>query len=96
MRPLVPGDLYEVDIELWPTSVLIPAGFRLGLTISGRDYDHGNPVPWSKGGRTVSGSSIWTHRDERYRPRDVYAGDVTVHSGPGTPSRLLVPVIPKD
>ena len=96
MRPLVPGDLYEVDIELWPTSVLIPAGFRLGLTISGRDYDHGNPVPWSKGGRTVSGSSIWTHRDERYRPRDVYAGDVTVHSGPDTPSRLLVPAIPKD
>ena len=92
--PLVPGDRYEVDIELWPSAVLLPTGFRVALTVSGADYDHGQPVPWAKGARNVSGSSLWTHRDVRYRPREVYGGAVTVQTGGDTPSRLTLPGIP--
>jgi predicted acyl esterase len=36
--PVEPNQDYQVEIELWPTSVVIPAGYRLALTILGRDF----------------------------------------------------------
>jgi hypothetical protein len=35
-----------------------------------------------------------THNDASDRPRDVFAGTVTLHAGGGRESYLLVPVIP--
>ena len=37
-QPLAPGKLYELDVEVWPTSIVLPAGYRIGLTVRGRDY----------------------------------------------------------
>lgn len=36
--PVEPGADYVVEIELWPTSVIVPAGYRLALTVLGRDF----------------------------------------------------------
>ncbi len=38
VEPLTPGKVYPLDIEIWPTCIEAPAGFRLGLTIRGKDY----------------------------------------------------------
>ena len=38
--PVVPGTVYEADIEVLPTCVVAPAGYRLALTVQGRDYEY--------------------------------------------------------
>ncbi|GIO29714.1 MULTISPECIES: CocE/NonD family hydrolase [Paenibacillus] len=43
-EPLVPGQIYKVDVELRPTSLLLPAGYRLCLTIKGNGPAHNDPV----------------------------------------------------
>ncbi len=101
VEPLVPGEPVAVDVEIWPTSLALPAGSRLGLSVQGADYDHGLPdevlqsgerLAWSA--KTTRGSGPYVHTDERARPRDIYGGAVTVHTGGEHESWLLVPFIP--
>lgn len=95
VRPLWPGEVYELDVEIWPTCVVIPAGYRIGLTILGRDFEHdAEPFVWTKAGVTFRGSSFWLHDDERYRPREIYDNEVTLWCGGNRPSHLLLPIIP--
>jgi predicted acyl esterase len=94
-EPLVPGTPVALDIELWPTSIVVPAGHRLALTVRGRDYE------WqaSTGARLsnfkneLKGCGPFLHDDPRDRPRSVFAGRTTLHAGPGHESWLLLPVI---
>ena len=37
--PLKPGEVVELDIEIWPTCIVVPRGYRLALTIRGKDYE---------------------------------------------------------
>ncbi|MEK6711777.1 MAG: CocE/NonD family hydrolase, partial [Nitrospinota bacterium] len=90
-QPLAPGQVYELDIEIWPTSIVIPPGFRLGLSVRGRDYVwQGSERPSGE----ATGCGPFLHDDPRARPADIFGGKVTVHMGPGQPSHLLLPVIP--
>ena len=96
-EPLTPGEVYEVDIEIWPTSVIIPAGYTLALTVQGIDFDHGlpdddNDLGWLTGMRGVG---PFFHADPQDRPDDVFTGRVTVHSGGTQDSYLLVPFVPR-
>jgi predicted acyl esterase len=94
-QPLVPGDVYEVDVEVWPTSVIVPAGYTLALTVQGKDYENGrggSDVGWMPG---MSGVGPFRHTDPGDRPADVFGGTVTVHTGPGRSSYLLVPFVPR-
>ncbi|MFD5329993.1 CocE/NonD family hydrolase C-terminal non-catalytic domain-containing protein, partial [Streptomyces sp. NPDC127092] len=38
--PLAPGTVYESDVEIWPFSIVAPAGYQIGLSIRGQDYAH--------------------------------------------------------
>ena len=95
-RPLKPGEVVEVDIEIWPTCVVLPAGYRIGVTIRGKDYEY----PGSSGGRLSNfknellGCGPFLHDDPRDRPAAVFGGKVTLHFGPQHPSYILLPVIP--
>ena len=40
VQPLKPGVPVELDVEIWPTSIVVPAGYRIALTIRGKDYEH--------------------------------------------------------
>lgn len=40
-QALTPGEPVVLDIEIWPTCIVVPAGYTLALNIRGRDYDHG-------------------------------------------------------
>lgn len=90
-EPLVPDERYELDIEIWPTCLVIPAGYQLALSVLGRDFDHGLPGPESHLGPQMRGSSFFTHEG---RPADVYGRRVSVYSGPDQQSFLVLPVIP--
>ena len=94
-EPLSPGEPVALDIELWPTSIVVPAGHRLALTVRGRDYE------WqaSTGARLsnfkneLKGCGPFLHDDPRDRPRPVFAGRTTLHAGPGHEAWLLLPIV---
>ena len=93
---LAPGKAAQLDIELWPTSIVVPAGHRLALTVRGRDYE------WQKstGARLsnfkneLRGCGPFLHDDPRDRPASIFEGRTTLHFKPESPSYLLIPVIP--
>ena len=92
-EPLIPGQVYELDIEIWPTCIVIPAGYRLALSVSGKDYEYSDlatSVHWFR----MRGCGPFVHDDPDDRPADVYGGMVQIRCGGTYPSHLLVPVIP--
>ncbi|MPZ62881.1 MAG: CocE/NonD family hydrolase, partial [Propionibacteriales bacterium] len=40
VQKLTPGEVYELDIEIWPTGIVIPPGYRMSLQVRGRDYEY--------------------------------------------------------
>jgi predicted acyl esterase len=94
VQPLVPDEIYELAVEIWPTCIVIPPGYRLALSVLGRDFDHGLSVAGHSSGRGMRGAGPFLHNDPTDRPPRIFDNQVTVHSGPAFPSHLLVPVIP--
>jgi predicted acyl esterase len=96
-QPLVPGTIYRLDIEIWPTSIVLPAGYRLGFTIRGRDYEYPGPAgQLSNIANPMRGCGPFLHDDPRDRPAEIFGKRITIHCGPETPSSLLVPIIPQE
>jgi predicted acyl esterase len=95
-QPLKPGEPVELDIELWPTSIVLPAGCRLALSIRGRDYEYPGP----SGGRLsnfkneLRGCGPFLHDDPRDRPSDIFGGTTTLHFARGRQPYLLLPIVP--
>lgn len=93
-QPLTPGQVVELDVEIWPTSLVLPAGYRLALTIQGRDFEFEGDGPWPEAnGVQMRGHAVFVHRDERDRPAEIFAGETTLYSEPGRESYLTVPLI---
>jgi len=96
LQPLKPGEVAQLDVELWPTSIVVPAGHRVALSVRGKDYE------WQKstGARLsnfkneLRGCGPFLHDDPRDRPAAVFGGRVTIHAAPGRESYVLVPVVP--
>jgi predicted acyl esterase len=96
VQSLTPGETYEVDVEVWPTCIVVPRGYRIALTVRGKDYIYGGES--SAGSKTLgqkwTGCGPFRHDDPRDRPAAVFGGDVTVHTGPQRQAYLLLPIIP--
>jgi uncharacterized protein len=90
-QPLAPGGIYEIDVEIWPTCIVLPAGYRLALDIRGSDFMRAS----ANADPLRSGSGPWLHDDAFDRPMSIFGGETTIHTGPGRESFLLLPVIPK-
>ena len=94
---LTPGEIYELDIEILPTCIVIPAGYRIGLTVRGKDYVY----PGATGAKLsnmkhpFTGVGPFTHNHPKDRPPEIFDGQVTIHTGGSHQSYLLCPVIPK-
>lgn len=80
-QKLVPGEPVALDIEIWPTSIVLPRGYRLHLTVQGADF-------------VVTPPGRLTHNHPRDRDPAAFGGTNTLHSGPGRESYLLLPLIP--
>ncbi len=96
-EPLAPGKVYELDIEIWPTSIVVPAGYRIALTVRGKDYEY----PGGGGARLktfvneMKGCGPFIHDDSDDKPASLFGGKTTIHAGGRTPSFVLLPVIPR-
>lgn len=93
-EPLTPGEVYEADVEVWPTSIVVPAGYRIGLVVAGRDYDHGLPDRTPAFGREQSGSGPYWHEHPGDRDRPEYDGTTTLVADADRRPYLLLPVVP--
>jgi hypothetical protein len=97
VEPLIPGEVYECDIEILPTCIVLPAGWRVALTVRGKDYEYEGELNefGEKFHYATRGTGGMTHDDSDNRPKDVFGGKVTLHAGGGRESCLLVPIIPR-
>jgi len=96
VQNLQPGEIYELDIEIVPTCIVIPKGYRIGFTVRGCDYEWPGGTTTGLGTHAASFSGVgnFKHSDPQDRPEEVFSGDVTLHTGPNHPSHVLLPVIP--
>jgi len=98
-EPLKPGQAYELDVEVWPTCIVVPKGYRIGLTVRGTDYEYPASAVGGLGdeiGRPFKGVGPFTHDDPRDRAAEVFGGDVTLHAGPDRQAYVLLPIIPQE
>jgi predicted acyl esterase len=93
---LRPGEIYPLDIEILPTSVVVPAGYRIGLSIRGRDYVYpgGGGARLSNMKNAFTGCGPFLHDNGRDRPPEIFAGRVTLHTSRDQPSYLQLPIVP--
>jgi hypothetical protein len=94
-EPLKPGQVYELDVEIWPTCIVVPKGYRIALTVRGKDYEwEGEATTLSNMKNPMRGCGPFVHDDETDRPPAIFGGRVTLHLGPKRPAHVLLPVIP--
>jgi len=95
-QPLKKGQTVELDIEILPTCIAVPAGYRVGVSIRGKDYEYGG----GSGGKLsnfkneLSGCGPFLHNDPRDRPPAIFGGTTTLHFGRGKAPYVLLPIIP--
>ena len=95
-QPLRPGEVITLDVEIWPTSIVVPKGYRIALTVRGKDYDY----PGGSGGRLsnfkneLTGCGPFLHDNPRDRPPEIFGGVTGLHFGGVARPYLLLPIIP--
>jgi predicted acyl esterase len=94
-QPLTPGLPVELDIEIWPTSIVVPRGYRLALTVRGNDYEvDGTDAAPAHAPYAMKGVGPFTHTNEQDRPPAIFGSTNTLHFAPGRAPYLLLPIIP--
>jgi predicted acyl esterase len=73
------GQVYTVNVEIWPTNVIAEKGGRIVFEVSSGD---------------TQGSGIFQHTSEVDRPRTKFAGRRNIHFGSGLENYVTLPVIP--
>jgi predicted acyl esterase len=97
LQPLRPGELVTLDVELVPTSIVVPAGHRIGLTVRGRDYEFAKSTGARLGHfkNELKGCGPFLHDDPRDRPPEIFHNEITLHMGGSDEAWLLLPIIPR-
>lgn len=77
--PLQPEKIYAVDVEVWPTNVVVLPGEKLCFEVSSGD---------------TQGCGIFQHDSPQDRRPEVFAGENRIHFGPQLENWVSLPVIP--
>jgi predicted acyl esterase len=98
VEPLVPGQVYGLDVEIWPSSIVVPPGYVLALSVRGNDYQYeGELSEFAKSFHYSNrGVGPYTHTDPDDRPAATFGAPVTLYTGGEHDSHLLAPVIPAE
>jgi predicted acyl esterase len=95
-RPLTPGEPVELDIEIWPTSIVVPPGYHLALTVRGKDYEvDGRDIALPNAPYPMKGVGPFLHIDPDDRPPEIFATRNTLHFAAGQQPYVLLPIIPE-
>jgi predicted acyl esterase len=95
-EPLTPGEIYECDIEIIPSCIVLPEGWRVALSVRGKDYEYEGELEefGKKFYYGTRGTGGMTHKDPDNRPSDIFGGKVKLYAGGQWGSYLLLPIIP--
>ena len=93
LQPLKPNEVYELDVEVWPTHIILPKDFTIALQVSGKDFERPLPPNVPNEAWVSRGSGPFLHNLAEDRPKDVFGGETTLYTGGEHSSYLLVPVI---
>jgi predicted acyl esterase len=94
--PLQQGQVVELDIEIWPTSIVVPPGYRLALSIKGKDYEvDGKDIALPNAPYPMKGVGPFLHIDPDDRPPGIFATQNTLHFSERQRPYLLLPIIPE-
>ncbi|KPI43802.1 uncharacterized protein AB675_6159 [Cyphellophora attinorum] len=77
--PLTPGEVYQVDVEVWPTNVVFAPGDKLVFEVSSGD---------------TQGAGLFEHNSKEDRDSKTFAGINHIHFGPSYNNWVLMPVVP--
>ncbi len=94
-QPLTPGQAVDLDVEVWPTSIVIPKGYTLVFNVRGKDYrydDVGVVLPFDT--QLMYGVGPFSHENPVDRPPEVFHTHNHLHAGPGHQPYVLLPIIP--
>ncbi|NHN89130.1 CocE/NonD family hydrolase [Acetobacter conturbans] len=78
--PIVPGQVYEYHIKVWPTSNLFQAGHKIRLEISSSDYPQFAPNPNTGEAFGTTAASVIAHQ--------------TIWHDKAHPSSVILPILP--
>ncbi|HZD91789.1 MAG TPA: CocE/NonD family hydrolase C-terminal non-catalytic domain-containing protein, partial [Pseudolabrys sp.] len=93
--PLTPGEPVELDVEIWPTCIVVPAGYTIAFTLLGRDFElDGSDASGPDAPYPMKGVGPFVHIDPDDRPPAIFGGRNTLHFKPGQQPYVLLPVIP--
>ncbi|KAI6883741.1 alpha/beta-hydrolase [Hortaea werneckii] len=79
--PVMPGEIYPVDVEIWPTNVVAEKGGRVVLEVASGD---------------TQGAGIFLHDDPQDRNPEVFRGTNNIHFGPEFDNYVTLPIIPRE
>ncbi len=79
VQPVVPGTVYGVDVEIWPTNVVVEKGGKIVFEVSSGD---------------TQGSGIFSHDSDKDRPKEKFAGMNSICFGEGLENYVTLPIIP--
>jgi predicted acyl esterase len=97
VQKMKPDQLYSVDVEIWPLSILLKKGSRIVLRLQGKDFERTSGSEAVGRGALIvsrgSGPLLHTHSEDR-NPAE-FAGVNTIATGGETASYIVLPIIPK-
>ena len=94
--PLTPGEPVELDVEIWPTSIVVPTGYHIALTVRGKDYEYdGTDIALPHASYPMKGVGPFIHVDPDDRPAATFACRNTLHFAASRQPYVLLPVIPQ-
>jgi uncharacterized protein len=97
LQPLIPGEPVALDIEILPTCIVVPPGYKLSLNVRGCDYDHGlGDIKLANAPYKMTGVGPFLHSNPTDRPMALFGGTNTLHFEAGREPFLLLPLIPAD
>lgn len=99
--PVIPNEVYAVDVEIWPTNVVVESGGRLVLEVSSSDtagtgfWGHDDPID-RYGSDEIYKKARHRRSDELTYPRSeaIFKGQNSIHFGPGYTNYVSLPIIP--
>ncbi|KEQ68108.1 X-Pro dipeptidyl-peptidase protein [Aureobasidium namibiae CBS 147.97] len=78
VQPVIPGEIYGVDIEIWPTQLVLQSGEKLSFEVSGGD---------------TQGVGIFSHESPERSP-ERFGDINHLHFGPRYSNYVVLPIIP--
>jgi predicted acyl esterase len=94
-QTLQPGTPVDLAIEIWPTSIVVPKGHRIALTVRGKDYawQATTGAKLSNFKNELLGCGPFLHDDPRDRRQQLFAGTTTLHIDQKGFCHVMVPVV---